>query len=82
MRTRIGPFHQGFGFQTRLSGGRRVPRNTVGVVLDAGVKIFGGWSRAYALKSLSILARGRYRASEIVCPLFPGRNYDTYQLTD
>ena len=28
----------------------------VGVMLDAGVKIFGGWSRAYAQRSLSIFA--------------------------
>ncbi|MBT8079594.1 MAG: CotH kinase family protein [Gammaproteobacteria bacterium] len=51
----------------------------VGVMLDAGVKIFGGWSRSYPQKSLSIYARGRYGSSEIDYPLFPGRSYDSYQ---
>ncbi|MGI9318639.1 MAG: CotH kinase family protein, partial [bacterium] len=51
----------------------------IGVMLDAGVKIFGGWSRSHPQRSLSIFARGRYGTSEIDYPLFPSRSYDTYQ---
>jgi len=51
----------------------------LGVALDAGVKIFGGWSRAHDQRSLSIFARGRYGFSELEYPLFPQLNYDEFQ---
>ena len=38
---------------------------------DAGVKIFGGWSRANAQKSLSIFARKSYGDNEIKDKIFP-----------
>ncbi|WP_052691846.1 CotH kinase family protein [Teredinibacter purpureus] len=52
---------------------------SLGTALDAGVKIFGGWSRANDQRSLSIFARGRYGFKEIDYPLFPSRDYDTFQ---
>lgn len=53
--------------------------NSVGVNFDAGIKIFGGWSRAQDQRSFSIFARGQYGTSEIDYPLFPTNNYDKYQ---
>ena len=46
---------------------------------DAGVKIFGGWSRAQDQRSFSIFARGQYGTPEIDYPLFPDNPYDKYQ---
>ena len=53
--------------------------NSVGVNFDAGIKIFGGWSRAQEQRSFSIFARGEYGTSEIDYPLFPTNSYDKYQ---
>lgn len=52
---------------------------SLAINFDAGVKIFGGWSRAQAQRSFSIFARGRYGFSEIDYPLFPDLAYDEYQ---
>ncbi len=46
---------------------------------NAGVKIFGGWSRALDQRSLSIFARGGYGVSEFEYSFFPDLNYDTFQ---
>lgn len=51
----------------------------LGVELDAGVKIFGGWSRSREQRSLAIFARSRYGADEIEYPLFPDLPYDEFQ---
>ncbi|MEM9545590.1 MAG: CotH kinase family protein [Bacteroidota bacterium] len=53
--------------------------NSIGVNLDAGVKIFGGWSRGLDQRSFSIFARGQYGFNAIDYPLFPDNEYDTYQ---
>jgi hypothetical protein len=53
--------------------------NTSGTNFDAGVKIFGGWSRAQDQRSFSIFARGKYGTDEIDYPLFPSNNYEKYQ---
>jgi hypothetical protein len=47
--------------------------------LNAGTKIFGGWSRANEQKSLSIFARGRYGTSSINYPIFESRPFTEYQ---
>lgn len=47
--------------------------------IDAGTKVFGGWSRGLEQRSLSIFARGHYGASEIDFPIFPQNNYSSYQ---
>lgn len=52
---------------------------TLALSFDAGVKIFGGWSRANEQRSLSIFARGRYGTDEIDYPLFPQLDYDKFQ---
>ncbi|CAH0998800.1 hypothetical protein LEM8419_00130 [Neolewinella maritima] len=50
-----------------------------GTDLNAGLKIFGGWSRAQSQRSLSLFARGAYGDSAIDYPLFPDRPYEDYQ---
>lgn len=55
------------------------PDETFGIAFNAGVKIFGGWSRAQEQRSLSIFARGQYGTSEIDYPLFPHLSYNNFQ---
>ena len=55
------------------------PTGELGVALDAGVKIFGAWSRANDQRSLSIFARGRYGFSKLKYPLFPSLDYDSFE---
>lgn len=52
---------------------------SLGLAMNAGVKIFGGWSRANAQRSMSIYARGRYGVSDIDYPLFPELPYQEFQ---
>ena len=49
------------------------------LAMDAGVKIFGGWSRGHAQKSLSIFARGEYGSNEIPYRIFAGKDIDSFQ---
>ena len=50
-----------------------------GFSMDAGVKIFGNWSRGFDQKSLAIFARGRYGYSSIKYKLFPNLPFTEYQ---
>ncbi len=52
---------------------------SLGTEFNAGIKVFGGWSRANEQRSLSIFARGQYGTSEIDYPIFPDLPYDKYQ---
>ena len=45
----------------------------------AGVKIFGGWSRGQAQKSMSFFARSQYGASEFNYRFFPGLELENFQ---
>jgi hypothetical protein len=49
-----------------------------GFSLDAGVKIYGGWSRGRAQKSLAFFARGVYGYPEINYRLFPELPFTDY----
>ena len=54
-----------------------------GFSIDAGIKIFGGWSRANAQKSFSIFARGKYGYSSLNYKLFddlPFTEYESFML--
>ena len=51
----------------------------LGLAFDGGVKIFGGSSRVWTQKSLSIFARSRYGSGEIDYPLFSSLSYDSFQ---
>jgi len=46
---------------------------------DAGMKIFGGWSRAFDQKSVAIYARGRYGTREIDYQFFPDKPIHQFQ---
>lgn len=45
---------------------------------DAGVKIFGNWSRGNAMKSLALFARKIYGDEYFEYELFPDREFDKY----
>ncbi len=47
--------------------------------MNAGVKIYGGCSRTYPLKSLAIYARRKYGYKSIDYPLFPELPYSNYE---
>ncbi|MDX1740266.1 MAG: CotH kinase family protein, partial [Rhodothermales bacterium] len=55
------------------------PGGAGGFNYPAGVSIMGGWSRAFAQKSLAFYARTRYGAEAFDYPLFPNRPYESYQ---
>ena len=50
-----------------------------GYAANAGVKIFGGWSRAFPQKSLSIFSRSYYGPSSFEYGLFPNSGIDSYE---
>lgn len=45
---------------------------------NAGLKIHGNWSRAFAQKSVALFARGEYGNKEFEYKLFPNRNFSKY----
>ncbi len=47
--------------------------------VDAGVKIFGNYSRSYPMKSLSIFARKKYGTGKIKYPIFPDKDINSYE---
>ena len=53
--------------------------NGSGYSADAGAKIFGGWSRAFPQKSLSIFSRSHIGPSTFEYQLFPDSNIDYYE---
>ena len=55
------------------------PAGDLGVAMDAGVKIFGAWSRANDQRSMSIFARARYGAGKIDYPIFPSLDYGKFE---
>ncbi len=55
------------------------PNGDLGFSIDAGVKIFGSWSRLYPQKSLSIFARNQYGDEEINYQIFPDKPISKFQ---
>lgn len=55
------------------------PSGELGVAMNAGIKIFGAWSRANDQRSFSIFARGRYGKSTLHYPIFPDLDYDRFE---
>lgn len=51
----------------------------LGVALNAGIKIFGAYSRVKPQKGLSIFARSRYGSESIAYPFFDTRPYTEYK---
>ena len=50
-----------------------------GYAANAGVKIFGGWSRGFPQKSLSIFSRSYYGPSTFDYTLFPDSGIDSFE---
>ena len=46
---------------------------------NAGIKIFGGWSRGNPQKSFSLFARKQYGTSEFEYPIFPKSSIESYE---
>jgi hypothetical protein len=55
------------------------PDGELEVEFNAGIKIFGGWSRGNAQKSFAFFARGQYGLSEFNYPFFSELNYSKFQ---
>ena len=53
--------------------------NGSGFKIDAGVQIFGGWTRGHPQKSLAIFARGKYGYSTVNYKLFEDLPFTEYQ---
>lgn len=51
----------------------------LGFNLDAGIKIFGGWSRGQPQKSLSIFARESYGSDKIEYQIFPDKDINEFR---
>ncbi|KAA3614646.1 MAG: T9SS C-terminal target domain-containing protein [Calditrichaeota bacterium] len=47
--------------------------------LDAGVKIFGNFTRSFDLKSLAVFARRQYGAGSIKYPIFPDKEITAFE---
>ena len=56
-----------------------VDPNRGGYAADAGVKIFGGWSRAFPQKSLSFFSRSYLGPSSFEYSLFPNSGINDYE---
>ena len=57
----------------------REPGGVGGTDFSAGVKVFGGFSRALSQRSLSLFARSAYGSPRIDYPLFPDLPYEEFQ---
>ena len=55
------------------------PDGQSGFSLDAGMKIFGGWSRDFPQKSMAIYARSRYGTGSINYQIFPDKPVDKFE---
>lgn len=55
------------------------PDGDVGFSIDAGMKIFGGWSRGLPQKSLSLFARSQYGYGTINYRIFYDKNIDQFE---
>jgi len=53
--------------------------NTLSYAAPAGVKIFGGWSRGFPQRSLSLFARNTYGVSEFQYPFFAEIDLDSFE---
>lgn len=53
--------------------------DTSGFSMDAGIKLYGAWTRTLPQKSLALYARESYGYGNIDYPLFPDLPYDSYE---
>jgi len=55
------------------------PDGTLGFAQDAGVKLYGGWTRNLPQKSLRLIARAGYGDAEFDYRVFPAGDADTFR---
>jgi len=55
------------------------PDGELGFSLDAGVRLYGGWTRELPQKSLAIFARSKYGANEINYRVFPDKPIESFE---
>ncbi|MBN1479085.1 T9SS C-terminal target domain-containing protein [candidate division KSB1 bacterium] len=55
------------------------PNGTLGFKLDAGMKVFGGWSRGRDQKALAIFQRGIYDTRQINYQIFPDKPITSFE---
>ena len=55
------------------------PDGQHGFSLDAGITLFGGWSRDWPQKSFAVFARDKYGTDEIDYKIFPDETIDTFK---
>ena len=55
------------------------PSGALGFALDAGMKVFGGWSRGRDQKSLAIFQRGKYDTRQIDYQIFPQKEIYSFE---
>ncbi len=55
------------------------PDGRLGFKLDAGLKVFGGWSRGRPQKSLAVFRRADYDTAEIRWRIFPDKEIDRFE---
>ena len=55
------------------------PYGLLAFSIDAGVKIYGNYSRAYPQKSLAIFARGSYGSTAINYQVFPEKDIESFE---
>ncbi|MCK9426186.1 MAG: CotH kinase family protein [Ignavibacteriaceae bacterium] len=55
------------------------PGDSQKVSVDAGVKVFGNWSRAFDQKSLAIYLRGSYGFNKMKYQFFPGKKNENFE---
>ena len=51
----------------------------IGFNVDAGLKMFGGWSKGYPQKSFAVFLRRKHGSGRLDYELFPGENVDGYE---
>ena len=55
------------------------PNGEVGFNVDAGLKMFGGWSKGYPQKSFAVFLRRKHGQGRLDYALFPGVNVKGYE---
>lgn len=55
------------------------PDGTTAISMDVGLRVHGGLTRIYPLKSLAIMARSRYGNDRMNHRVFPDKNIDSYK---
>ena len=55
------------------------PFDSLKVSVDAGIKIYGNWSRAFDMKSVAVYLRGMYGFNKMKYQFFPGKKVENFE---